>query len=354
VEAVVTYMAELCQQHEAPEEGSGVRAWRRPESALKHVASAIGALYKGLDVPCPTHSVWFAEAMDGLVAQYTKEGPRPPVTWSPAGLGAWAEEEWRRLRAEAASERGEDERLRRARRDRAIVLVALATAARPSDLASRDVQHLRRVPGGAELSFAGSKDDRRCRKPPVGIAALPDTPGRCPVRALGEHLGEQWGAQRRPRQPLFCKADPRGTERLGAERVAGVMKEALGAAGLPGTAKSYRSSVATAVARAGATWTEVRGLTRHRSLDVLLDHYVQHAPSQERTMLALGLWVRRGAPAEHERHAREALRAAGLLAEDAATGAAGAGDSDDEECDDEQQGGQALDMEHHLVLLRPE
>jgi hypothetical protein len=104
---------------------------------------------------------------------------------------------------------------------------------------------------------------------------------------------------------MFQRARGDWTAHLKPDSVSNIMTAALERAGLPGTGKSYRPSVATKVAQAGGSWAEVRAITRHDSLDTLLDHYIRHAPSEERTSLALGLSQR---PNADSRAARKAVR----------------------------------------------
>jgi hypothetical protein len=185
-------------------------------------------------------------------------------------------------------------------RGRAVALLALRLAARPSDLASRGWEHAILSPTGLTVSFAGVKDDPRGSSESIDVAPA-SQPDACPVVALRDYahaLRCVWGpgATEAPR-PLFQHVSQLRTRKLSADTISNTMQAALESAGIHDTpAAAYRASVVTYALARGAQLHTVLHLTRHASLETLIRHYAHALSSSAHTDLFLGLGSREQAP----------------------------------------------------------
>jgi integrase len=164
------------------------------------------------------------------------------------------------------------------KRDRAIVLVGYASAMRPGEISTLNVEDILRKPTGALIHIRRSKTDQDARGQVVGIARgenrLTD-----PIRALDEWL------KVRPSEPgaLFTRVRYRNhptMERMGPRAISRAVQERADAAGfdgIPVSGHSLRAGHATTAAENGASIDRIAAQTRHRDLGTLLNHYIRPA-----------------------------------------------------------------------------
>ena len=151
-------------------------------------------------------------------------------------------------------------------RDRAVILLGFAGAARRANLAAIEVENLLWSDEGIAVTLPRSKTDPEGRGHTLAVprGAHPDS---CPVRAL-----EAWlGAAGITAGPVFRAVDRHG--RVGAkalhpESVAAILKRAVARAGFDPAGyggHSLRAGFATEAARGGATVWDIMRQTGHRS-----------------------------------------------------------------------------------------
>jgi site-specific recombinase XerD len=154
------------------------------------------------------------------------------------------------------------------RRDRALLLLGLASALRRSELASLTVADLRFEDAGVKLSVVRGKTDQEAAGQIVGVVATGSP--TCPVAALRtwlETTGITDGA-------VFRAVDRHGriAACLSDRAIALIVKRRAAAAGIDATgysAHSLRAGCATEAAARGVEERDIGRHTRHRSIPVL-------------------------------------------------------------------------------------
>jgi len=168
-------------------------------------------------------------------------------------------------------------------RDTALILVGFAGALRRSELAALTLADLEAKPSGLLLHLRRSKTDQEARGQVVGIArghyALTD-----PIAAL-----DAWLALRGTRPgPVFTSLRPgtRSLQPISANAVSTLVKERAQAAGLSGgrvSGHSLRAGHATSAAAAGVGVDRIAAQTRHRRIDILIEHYIRPVQALQTT-----------------------------------------------------------------------
>jgi site-specific recombinase XerD len=160
-------------------------------------------------------------------------------------------------------------------RDRALLLLGFAMAARRSELVALDVNDVEETTEGLRITIRGSKTDQdRAGQ----VVAVPHGSIACPVMALRAWLDAAGIAD----GPLFRsinKSDKAGSGRLTAQSVALIIKAAARRAGLdPGqfSGHSLRAGWITSAAKRRASLVKIMNQSRHRSVDSVLG-YVRDA-----------------------------------------------------------------------------
>ena len=150
-------------------------------------------------------------------------------------------------------------------RDRAMLLLGFALAARRSELVALDVEDMEFTAKGALVTIRRSKTDQEGRGRQVAVP-----PGRtrhCPIAALKGWLafaGIDGG-------PIFLAMNKHGDildRRISGEAVRQTLKARLSAVGYdpePFSAHSLRSGLVTSAAMAGASSYKIRQVTGHRT-----------------------------------------------------------------------------------------
>jgi integrase len=150
-------------------------------------------------------------------------------------------------------------------RDRAMLLIGFALAARRSELVALDVQNVEFTAKGALVTICRSKTDQVARGRQVAVPL-----GRtrhCPIAALKNWLtfaGIETG-------PIFLAMDKHGgitARRISGEAVRQTLKARLADVGYdakPFSAHSLRSGLVTSAAMAGASSYKIRQVTGHRT-----------------------------------------------------------------------------------------
>jgi integrase len=150
-------------------------------------------------------------------------------------------------------------------RDRAMLLIGFALAARRSELVALDVEDVEYTAKGALITIRKSKTDQEMRGRKVAVPF-----GRtrhCPIAALKGWLafaGIETGA-------IFLALNKHGDilpRRISSEAVRQTLKTRLSAVGYdpaPYSAHSLRSGLVTSAAMAGASSYKIRQVTGHRT-----------------------------------------------------------------------------------------
>ena len=168
-----------------------------------------------------------------------------------------------------------DLRTRIGLRDRAILLLGLAMAARRSELVALDLEDLEERDRGLRVRIRFSKTDQEGRGAVIGIPRT-GHPELCPVGAVRAWIeGAELTAG-----PLFRAVDRHGrvsADRLGSREVARIVKAGASRIGLAPdqyAAHSLRSGFATAAAEGGAEERDIMRQTRHAS-ERMVRRYIQ-------------------------------------------------------------------------------
>lgn len=168
-----------------------------------------------------------------------------------------------------------DLRTRIGLRDRAVLLLGLAMAARRSELVALDLEDLEERDRGLRVRIRFSKTDQEGRGAVIGIPRT-GHPELCPVGAVRAWIeGAELTAG-----PLFRAVDRHGrvsADRLGSREIARIVKAGASRIGLAPdqyAAHSLRSGFATAAAEGGAEERDIMRQTRHAS-ERMVRRYIQ-------------------------------------------------------------------------------
>ena len=167
------------------------------------------------------------------------------------------------------------------RRDRLVILLGFAAALRRSELAALDVEDVRWVPEGMEVTIRRSKTDQEAEGV---VVAVPYGSHRetCPVRACGDWL-DATGLVEGPlirgiARDRFLPIEHRLMRRLSPEGINRIVTKSARRAGLDPngvwTGHSLRAGLATAASKAGVPDRAIMATTRHKSR-ASLDRYVR-------------------------------------------------------------------------------
>jgi integrase len=168
----------------------------------------------------------------------------------------------------------------RGTRDRALLLLGWATAARRSELVALDVADLRVTREGLEVLIRRSKTDQEAEGRKIGVP-FGSNPSTCPVRAVRAWLdaagitdGAIFRGVTRHGRVTPHRLDGRDVARIVKRAAGGV--EALGVEVHELAGHSLRSGFVTSAIRAGKADRAVMRQTGHRSRSQL-DRYVREA-----------------------------------------------------------------------------
>lgn len=178
------------------------------------------------------------------------------------------------------------------RRDRLVILVGFAAALRRSELAALDVEDIRWVREGMEVTIRRSKTDQDAEGVVVAVPYGSHTE-TCPVRALGAWLdatGLTEGALiRGVSKDARLSIELRLLRRLSTEGVNRIIARAARRAGLDPngvwTGHSLRAGLATSAAKAGVPDRIIMATTRHKSR-ASIERYVRAGKRWEQVAAA--------------------------------------------------------------------
>lgn len=172
---------------------------------------------------------------------------------------------------------GLDSRTPQGARDRALLVVGLASGLRRSELSALNTGDVAVEPQGLRVAVRSGKTDQQRRGRLVGLGRG-QRAATCPVRAL-----EAWLAVRGTwAGPLFVTLSPSGQitgERLAGQGVGNIVKAAVERIGLDPAlygGHSLRAGCVTAAVQAGASELAIMQRTGHRSV-AMLHRYVRPA-----------------------------------------------------------------------------
>lgn len=166
----------------------------------------------------------------------------------------------------------------RSLRNRALLSLGWAMAARRVELVGLDVEDLTWVPEGLRVRIRRSKTDQEARGRVVGVPYA-STLDVCAVRAVREWLDAAGITE----GPVFRGTSPRGDEvtdhRLTTRQVANVVGRAADRAGLEGrhAGHSLRAGFVTAAVRAGKPIKAVMAQTGHRTVEMIMRYVREQA-----------------------------------------------------------------------------
>lgn len=165
----------------------------------------------------------------------------------------------------------------KAKRDRAIVLLGFAIAARRSELAALDVADLHFTRSGLVVTIRRSKTDQEGHGVEIGVPFV-ENAGLCPVRAVRAWLD----AAGHTTGPLFRSFSLRREllpSRIGAGDIALLVKRVTRGAGIAGdfAGHSLRAGfITSAAASPGVSEVDIMRVSRHKSVAILRS-YVRRA-----------------------------------------------------------------------------
>jgi site-specific recombinase XerD len=153
-------------------------------------------------------------------------------------------------------------------RDRAILLLAFALAARRSELVALDVEDLEECPEGLRIRIRKSKTDQEGVGATVAVCRGSIA---CPVKALHEYL-DAAGITSGPVFRWIRRGNHLTDQRLTAQTICRIVKDHAAKLGLNPKefgAHSLRAGFATSSAARGANLFKIMSVTRHKSVDTL-------------------------------------------------------------------------------------
>jgi site-specific recombinase XerD len=236
---------------------------RYKPSTIQRRLAAISVAHKMAGVESPTKTA----AVLAVVAGIRRTLGTAPDQHAPAGIG-----EIRRMVARL------DLDTLAGLRDRAILLVGFALAARRSELVALEVADLEPTEGGMKVAIRRSKTDQESRGT---VRALPmgRDPETCPVTAVRAWLAAAGFTS----GPIFRSVDRWGhvgTDALSATVVATVVKTAAEAAGMDParySAHSLRAGFCTTAAARGHSERAIAHQTGHAPNSPVLRSYIRHS-----------------------------------------------------------------------------
>ena len=174
-------------------------------------------------------------------------------------------------------------------RDRALLLLGFATAARRVELQDIDVDHLMFVEGGLRLLIPKSKTDKYNEGRIIDIPRLDDKTN-CPVVAVERYLKEGCITS----GPLFRKCFGKqvvGSKRLIAVSISQIIKKLAQKAGIKGkiSAHSLRIGHVSEAVKNGANPLVIGRQTGHKSLDTLQQYVKMSEEFKTNSVWSLGL-----------------------------------------------------------------
>lgn len=168
------------------------------------------------------------------------------------------------------------------KRNAALLLVGFAAGLRRSELAARETEDIRSVPGGLSITIRRSKTDQEAQGQRVGIGAHEGT-ALCPVTALRDWIR---AAEIRS-GPLFRAFTMKGVvtpARIGDDVVGRIVKRYAEAAGLDPdkfAGHSLRAGLETEAYRQKIPEAQIMATTRHKSAAMLARYRREADPVRE-------------------------------------------------------------------------
>ena len=164
-------------------------------------------------------------------------------------------------------------------RNRSLLLLMWFSAMRRSEVSALCWRHLTCKDNGVVIRISKAKADQQGFGQDVGIAAKPDEPNRCPLRAL---LAWRDLLKPEPNDPVFPHINAYTHELarqtpMGGDRIYRLVKETCAAAGLDPqrfAPHSFRSGLLTQSATNGVAIEKLKAHARHANCDTTL-HYVR-------------------------------------------------------------------------------
>jgi site-specific recombinase XerD len=176
-------------------------------------------------------------------------------------------------------------------RDKAMVLLALVTMARPSDITHLQLQHFSLVNGILRIDLFGIKNDYNKRSIRKTISPCNDL-SICPIRALTTWIGtaKQQNLLQDQNSFVFMKLNKKRGP-LCSQTVSNIFKKFIIMAGGPKecTGKSIRTSSATHAAKMGLSPLQIMSMGGWKDLFVMAHHYIQQLNFKDSTNILFNI-----------------------------------------------------------------
>jgi hypothetical protein len=245
------------------------RKTKRPEDILKRCCAALRALG---DKEIPLDHELIAKVKEGIIAERTTAPMESGKVVDIAPIVSW-------IRSNLSNP-SEFEDMR----TKTIVLITIATMARPKDLTVLKRSSIAFIEDYVKFTFLGIKNDRRRRsiQKRVVPASIPEI---CPVETLKRWLdliGDD------PDSPLFCKKFNLSAP-IARSTISKAIKKVINESGVKCRPKDFRSTLTTIAAKAGMEPYQIMALGGWKNFQTVCNHYIHWNPRRDATNILLGL-----------------------------------------------------------------
>jgi hypothetical protein len=241
----------------------------RPEGILKKCFGALRHLH---DDKIPLDDPLIQKVKDGIIEHRTTKPMKSGEVFDIQPLIQWIKTN--------LSDPSEFKEMRK----KMILLLTLATMARPKDLAILKRSSIKFVGNHFKMILLGAKNDYHRRS--ILKYVMPSShPELCPVITMKKWLNL---IDKSPEAPLFCWEDPKSRP-LKSSSISGIITKVTKAAGMENQAKDFRTTMATRAAKAGMKPLQIMALGGWKNFQTVCSHYIQWNPSEEATDVLFGL-----------------------------------------------------------------
>lgn len=239
--------------------------YTRPEPALKQASAALSAININGDIPI--HDPLLQRLRKGIINVRTTQPMKSGALFDIPQLLDY-------IRRSFASPSD-----LKAIRDKAMVLLALVTMARPSDLTHIQLQHVSFSEEALTIELFGIKNDYNKRSIKKTVSPCSD-PVICPVKSLTIWTQEAKQSKLIKDQQSYIFMKLNHTDGpLQSDTISNILKKFILESGGPAncTGKSVRTSAATYAAKCGLSPLQIMNMGGWKDLFVLAHHYIQES-----------------------------------------------------------------------------
>jgi integrase len=169
-------------------------------------------------------------------------------------------------------------------RNKTVLLLAMATMARPVDLAILKRSSITFIEDYMKLTILGAKNDRSFKGilKHIRPSSCPDL---CPVLSMRKWLEF---VDPRPDAPLFYVKGQK-LKPLSVDYLSSILRDSAKEAGIDCMAKDFRTTMTTRAAKAGMEPYQIMALGGWRNFDTVCRHYIRWNPSTDATDVLFGI-----------------------------------------------------------------